>query len=62
MSALFAKPPKMPDAPAPPPTIDEAAQSQDYVDRLRRRRGRASTILVPDATAPAAGAKALLGQ
>ena len=49
-----------PEPAAPPPTIDEAARSQDYADRVRRRKGRASTILVPDARA-AALASSVLG-
>ena len=61
MTALFSKPKAPPEA-APVPTVNEAANAQDFSDRLRRRKGRASTILVPDATAPASGAKALLGQ
>ena len=50
MSSLFSKPNiPTPPPPEPVPTIDTAAQANDYADRLRRRRGAASTILVPDA-------------
>lgn len=58
MSSLFKKPTIQAPAPAPAaapavepppvPTIDQAARSQDQTDKIRRRRGRASTILVPD--------------
>lgn len=49
MSSLFSKPNiPTPPPPEPVPTIDTAAQANDYADRLRRRRGAASTILVPD--------------
>jgi len=67
MSSLFSKPNiPTPPQPAPTPTIDQAAQATDYADRLRRRRGAAATILVPDslggvAPAPATGAAAILG-
>lgn len=37
----------VPQAVAPAPTIDEAMTRTDFMDRLRRRRGAASTILVP---------------
>ena len=44
-----------PPAPPPPvPTIDQAVVNQDQMDRLRRRRGAASTILVNPLGAPAA--------
>jgi hypothetical protein len=53
MSRLFKPPPVQqlptPEAPPPVPTVDAAAVQQDYQDRLRRRRGRKSTVLVPDA-------------
>lgn len=61
MSSLFKPKVQVPDAPPPPPTIDEAANAQDYADRIRRRRGRASTIKVPDAVQPAAQAQSVLG-
>lgn len=44
----------VPETQAKPATIDEAARSQDIADQKRRRRGRASTIMVPDAAPPAA--------
>jgi hypothetical protein len=47
MTALFSSP-KEPTPPAQPPTIDEALQAQDAADRIRRRRGAASTVLVKD--------------
>ena len=64
MSSLFgSKTAQTPEAPAPPPTVNEAAQNQDYLDRLRKRKGAASTILVPDyiGAKPQSGAKAVLG-
>lgn len=60
MSWLLKPKVQTPEAPPPPPTIDEAANAQDYADRVRRRRGRQSTIRVPDA-APAAGSSPALG-
>ena len=54
MSKLFGSPkvsiPGPADVPAAPliPTVDEAARNVDLADNLRRRRGAASTILVPD--------------
>lgn len=51
---MFGKSPKLPEPQAAPPTIDEAARGQDRSDQLRRRRGRASTILVADAVTPGA--------
>ena len=51
-----------PEPAAAPPTVDQAADLQDQSDKLRRRRGRASTILVPDrATSPMTGTAAVLG-
>jgi hypothetical protein len=49
MSGLFKKPkpPKVP-APEPPPSpimVDQDRVARDTQDRLRRRRGRASTVL-----------------
>lgn len=69
MEAIFGrqKQPEPPPTPAPVaqtpvPTIDQAARSQDMSDKLRKRRGRLSTILVPEQFgAPAAGAKQQLG-
>lgn len=54
MGGLFSGPkaPKPPPPPAPPPptpTVDEAAQSSEAEDKLRRRKGRASTVLSQDA-------------
>jgi len=53
--------------PEPPaaPTVDEARQSQDITDRMRKRRGRAASVLTGpkgDPAAPATAAKQLLGQ
>lgn len=52
MSALFSKPkvpaPVAPPAPAPTPVVDKDAVAQDAAERLRRRRGRFSTMLAPE--------------
>lgn len=61
MSNLFKPKVQVPDPPAPPPTIDEAATAQDRADQIKRRKGRSSTILVPDAMPGAQPAKPLLG-
>jgi hypothetical protein len=68
MSSLFSKPssPKIPDPPAPaapPAKTDTAAAGQSEADRLRRRRGTASTILTSDTTAApgSVATKTLLG-
>lgn len=49
MSGLFKpKAPKPPAPPAPPPptpTVDDAYMSSEAEDKLRRRRGRAATVL-----------------
>jgi len=47
MSFLFGSP-KMPQLPAPPPTVDDAAvkkAAEDERQRIRLMRGRSSTIL-----------------
>jgi hypothetical protein len=57
--------PKVSSAPAPPPpTIeDTAGAQQDYQDALRRRRGRAASILTDrNQAAPQTASKQLLGQ
>ncbi|MEY2656234.1 MAG: hypothetical protein RLZZ524_3262, partial [Pseudomonadota bacterium] len=65
MSFMRPKTPALPAAPPPPVVEDTAAKAQDYQDALRRRRGRAASILT-DRTggmaAPQTAAKALLGQ
>jgi hypothetical protein len=38
--------PVVPEAPPPPPTVDTAALNRDQADRLRRRKGARSTIMV----------------
>jgi hypothetical protein len=68
MSFLFGSPkaptpapPAAPEPTPPTPTIDQAALGQEFADKMRRRRGRRSTILVPDTlgqNAPAAPAAA----
>lgn len=66
MSSLFKSPSVQAPTPQPVPTIDTAAQQQDVSDRMRRRRGAASTILVGDplggAAPQASAAKLILGQ
>ena len=55
--------PKVPAAqPLPPPPVieDTAAQEQEAYDALRRRRGRAASI-VNQGPAPQTAAKSLLG-
>lgn len=62
MGGLFSKP-KIPKPP-PVPTIDETRQNQDILDRIRRRRGRAATILTGpqgDTSTPLTATKKLLG-
>lgn len=51
-----------PKAPPPPVIEDTAAQEQEYKDQLRRRKGRASSILTGgNAGTPATASKTLLG-
>lgn len=50
--------------PAGPPTVDEARQAAERGDLLRRRRGRAATVLTGssgDTSAVNVGTKTLLG-
>jgi hypothetical protein len=54
-----------PVAPPPPPVIeDTAATAQEYQDQLRKRKGRAASILTDRAgtAQPQTAAKMLLGQ
>lgn len=68
-AALTAPPPApiappTPEAPPAVPTIDTAANNVDARERLRKRRGAASTMLVPTAgafSAPPTSAAQLLG-
>lgn len=48
-----------PDPPPAPPTVDQARQTVQERDRLRRRRGRASTVLLDQSNLTAT--KQLLG-
>jgi hypothetical protein len=62
MSGLFSKP-KVPKQPSVP-TIDEAAQAQGTLDKRRRRRGNAASILtgqLGDTSPTQTAAKTLLG-
>lgn len=61
MTQLFKPKVQVPDAPAAPPTINDAANAQDYGDRVRKRKGRASTVLVPDSTSAPASQSVLGG-
>lgn len=50
MSGLFGgskapAPPAPPAPPPPPPSVDQARESRMQADELRRRQGRAATIL-----------------
>lgn len=61
---MFKKPKIVVPQADPVPTIDDARQSQDLMDRLRRRRGRASAILTSptgDTSSPSVAVKQLLG-
>lgn len=56
--------PKLPAIPETPkaPTVDDAAQAEEDILRLRRRRGLASTFLVnSDRQRTSAAASALMG-
>ena len=69
MSGIFSKP-KMPPPPAPiempkTPIIDQARLDQDRGDIMRRRRGRAATVMMGSSGSVGSGsvaAKSLLGQ
>lgn len=66
MGALFSppKPPKIVMAPPPPPvpTIDQAAQDEQYSRNLRRRVGfRANTAIGGNSITPSVASKTLLG-
>lgn len=48
--------------PAPVPVVDRDAVAQEASDRLRKRRGRFSTMIAkPSAAPPAVGSATLLG-
>jgi hypothetical protein len=54
--------PKSPEPPPPPVIEDTDAVKQDYQDMLRRRRGRAASVLVRgQQSAPETATKQLLG-
>jgi hypothetical protein len=64
MSGLFGGPkaPKPPPPPAPPPpvpTVDDAANQSEAQDKLRRRKGKASTVLNSDLSPPTTAATTL---
>lgn len=58
-------PAPVPLTPAPPPVVEDAGlRAQEAADQMRRRRGRAATILSADeskAGASSVGTKTLLG-
>jgi len=73
MSGIFGspktpEPPPPPAAPPPPPGVDEAKASRMQADELRRRQGRAATVLtqkegmLASAETPKVGTKKLLGE
>lgn len=58
--------PSSPDVPPQPqpPTIDDATQNRNELDRIRRRKGALANIFAggtSSTTAPAVGTKTLLG-
>lgn len=59
----FLRPKVTTQAPPPPPVIEDTqAVQQDYADKLKRRRGRAASILsTPQASPVQTAAKTLLG-
>ncbi len=61
MSSFFSPKVNVPESSAKPATIDEAARAQDFIERMRRRRGRAQTVLVRDQAQPAAASTVLGG-
>lgn len=65
MTGLFKpKTPKTPEPQAPPAQPDDTATSDAEAERIRRRRGRASTVLAGNSTPGSSqvGIKTLLGQ
>jgi hypothetical protein len=61
MSFLRPKAPAMQPLPPPPVIEDTSAKEQEAYDALRRRRGRAASI-VSQGPAPMTAAKTLLGE
>lgn len=66
MSQVFSGPkmPALPTTPTPP-TLSQASAAQSQDEIMRRRRGRASTLLTGEkglTTPPATASKTLLGQ
>lgn len=49
MSSILKPKIPTPEAPKPAETIDEAARQQDFSERMKKRKGRSSTVLVPNA-------------
>lgn len=69
MGGLFGGGPKAPDPPKPVETpvtqkVDQSLIDREMADKLKKRRGRAATVLAGDAQPDAASvsAKQLLGQ
>ena len=61
MSFLRPKAPAMQPLPPPPVIEDTAAKEQEAYDALRRRRGRAASLVSGNGPAPQTAAKVLLG-
>lgn len=60
--AMLGKAKPVPKAPPPPVVEDTEARQQDYGDALRRRRGRAASILTAgNSGAPMTASRVLLG-
>lgn len=62
MGAFSPPKPKVPKAPAPPPTIDDSVALQEAQARIRERRGRAASMLTGERGIPSPlGASSILG-
>lgn len=56
-------PPVPPPPPAPPPQVDEAREQAGERDRIRKRRGRAATLLAGEGgDSPQTATKHLTGE
>lgn len=61
MSFMKPKMPKMPDAPAPPPTVSDATAREEFSRKYGKRKGSMANMYAKGAPAPSSAVRTALG-